>query len=411
LNLPRRFHGYYTSPIMTRPSALPTPRVALIAGAGIGGLAAAIALRRQGWTVHLFERASTPRELGYDLMLASNAVAALDELGVTGAVMGQAVRIHTVSARANVAGRVRRADLAVVPTHLRPLVVSRQVLHGALLAAVGPETVIFDATADDVQDETDGVTLQLRDGRTYSGDVVVAADGGGSLIRRRFHPAPQQGSQRLMAARGVAFGCLSPTDVDLALAMAPGGDSGVIRGARDAVYWFVTSRTSADAPVPRDDWATTRAADFGEPLHSIVRATRPADIRTEILVDDDPLDTWGTGRVTLLGDAAHPMLPHAGQGAAQALEDAVALGLALRGPLEPAAALRRYEHARMRRSAKFVRLSRRLCAIRSSQHPVVSALRTAVISTAPVGLLRLARWYRPSDPHASLRSPWAKSPE
>ena len=84
---------------MTRhPERSQTP-VALIAGAGIGGLAAALAIRRQGWSVRLFERAPTPRELGFDLMLASNAVAALDELGVKEAVIRQAVRVNSVSVR------------------------------------------------------------------------------------------------------------------------------------------------------------------------------------------------------------------------------------------------------------------------------------------------------------------------
>jgi 2-polyprenyl-6-methoxyphenol hydroxylase-like FAD-dependent oxidoreductase len=353
--------------------------------------------------VRLFEKASTPRELGFDLMLASNAVAALDELGVKATVIRQAVRVNSVSVRASLGSRARRADLTVVPEELRPLVVSRQVLHGALLAAVGPETVTFDAAADDVGRETDGVTLALRDGRTYAGDILVAADGAGSTIRRRLHPQPRQGTQRLLAARGVAFGVLSSDDADLAMALAPGGDSGVIRGAGSAAYWFVTSRIDTETPAIPDDWSTMRAEDFGEPLRSIARATKQADVRTEILVDYDPLSTWGAGRVSLLGDAAHPMLPHAGQGAAQALEDAVALGLALRGTGSPEAALRRYEHVRVRRTARFVRLSRRLCAIRSTQHPVVSFLRTAAISTVPAGLIRLARWYRPSDPHAVLR--------
>ena len=108
----------------------------------------------------------------------------------------------------------------------------------------------------------------------------------------------------------------------------------------------------------------------------ICAATKSEDRRLDALFDRDPLPVWGTGPVTLLGDAAHPMLPHTGQGAAQALEDAVALVLAL-GPADVESALRRYERVRSRRTRCVVMLGPRIARITTTRSPLVKLLRTA----------------------------------
>jgi 2-polyprenyl-6-methoxyphenol hydroxylase-like FAD-dependent oxidoreductase len=183
-------------------------------------------------------------------------------------------------------------------------------------------------------------------------------------------------------------------------------DSGMLRGAGGVVYWFATvrgERRDLDvSAAPEIAAALTHA--FGEPLRSIVGMTHAVDMRAEVLADCQPLQRWGQGLVTLLGDAAHPMLPHAGQGAAQALEDAVALGLALRHGRPDVSALRRYEDVRSRRTAKLVRLARRLAAVRTSAHPSVEWMRNAVIRVTPAAVVHLARLSRPGDPHAALRA-------
>jgi 2-polyprenyl-6-methoxyphenol hydroxylase-like FAD-dependent oxidoreductase len=97
------------------------------------------------------------------------------------------------------------------------------------------------------------------------------------------------------------------------------------------------------------------------------------------------------------------MLPHAGQGAAQALEDAVALGIALGRDVDPQAGLRRYEAVRRHRTARIVRLARRLAWIRTTDSPIVAALRGTAIRWGPLAALHLARLYRPGDPHRALR--------
>jgi 2-polyprenyl-6-methoxyphenol hydroxylase-like FAD-dependent oxidoreductase len=122
---------------------------------------------------------------------------------------------------------------------------------------------------------------------------------------------------------------------------------------------------------------------FHAPFRALVGATPEADMRLDDLRRRDPLSTWGQGPVTLLGDAAHPMLPHAGQGAAQALEDAVLLGHALQAPAQIAAGLRRYEAARLERTRAIVELSGRNARMCSLQRPLACWLRDALVQLVP----------------------------
>ena len=379
----------------------PDSRTALIVGGGIGGLAAGLALRRVGWRIQIFERAHSPQELGFDLMLASNAMAALRELGVADAVAAAAVTFDSVSVRIGGDGRPRHLDMTTVPRTLRPLIASRQALHGVLLEAVGLAPIMFDAEAVGFAVRPRSVALELRDGREFMGDILIGADGVRSAIRKQLHPTAVPRPRRLTGLRGVAYGVQNLLQADFAMTLVPGGDSGIIRGAGDSVYWFLS--TTEEAPPDLQAAAETPVRPFGEPLVSLVRATRPTDMRLEPIIDSDPLKSWGSGPVTLLGDAAHPMLPHAGQGAAQALEDAVALGLTLRGGDDPASALRRYERVRASRTARIVYLARRLARIRTARNPALIALLRATIHAMPAGILRLARLIRPRDPHKALR--------
>jgi 2-polyprenyl-6-methoxyphenol hydroxylase-like FAD-dependent oxidoreductase len=113
-------------------------------------------------------------------------------------------------------------------------------------------------------------------------------------------------------------------------------------------------------------------------------------MRLDELFDRDPIPEWGYGPVTLLGDAAHPMLPHAGQGAAQALEDAVALGRVLDGTVDVEAALRRYERVRAKRTRDIVLLARRNARLGSVNSAAGQWLRDMLIRVVPASMLMKA---------------------
>jgi 2-polyprenyl-6-methoxyphenol hydroxylase-like FAD-dependent oxidoreductase len=132
------------------------------------------------------------------------------------------------------------------------------------------------------------------------------------------------------------------------------------------------------------------AAAFHEPFRAIVRATRPDDLRLDELFERDPIQRWGMGPVTLLGDAAHPMLPHAGQGAAQALEDAVALGSVMKEAADARAidaALRRYEQLRAPRTRAVIEIARRNARMGSVTSAAGCWIRDQVIRFIPQSVI------------------------
>ena len=171
--------------------------------------------------------------------------------------------------------------------------------------------------------------------------------------------------------------------------LGDGIEAATARASQDAVYWYV-SLLAADVgnvePIPRVILERQTAA-FDPRFRAITSASLPDDMRFDELLLRDPLSEWGTGRITLLGDAAHPMLPHTGQGAAQALEDAVALGLVLgpAGVVEPA--LRRYEQVRSRRTRRLVKLGPRIARITTTRNPLVKLLRTTAVRWLPESML------------------------
>jgi 2-polyprenyl-6-methoxyphenol hydroxylase-like FAD-dependent oxidoreductase len=388
------------------PAAMSRSRSAVIVGAGIGGLAAALALRRADWDVRVVEHAATPRELGFAVALAPNALDALGELGLRDAVMARGVEVKAFELR-RMDGRVRkRVDLH--GDAVQSLVLLRPALHGTLLDAVGRESLLLGCRVTGVGSRSSIQALEFENRDLTPGvgaaDVVVGADGVGSVIRKALHPleaAPRPSGYS--ALRGVSYHVGDRLGTaDAAVYFGDGVEIGFARASADAVYWYISL---VDELAAADPAATLDRCLRG--LHdeaaAIARAATPENIRPDRLWYRDPISHWGRGAVTLLGDAAHPVLPHTAQGAALALEDAVALGLVLApsGLVEPA--LRRYEQVRATRTRAVVRTGPRIAAMTTTRRRSRLALREALIRVTPARALSLALTRHARDPHRRLR--------
>lgn len=383
-------------------------RTALIVGAGIGGLAAAISLRRAGWDARVLERASSPRELGFALALAPNALKALRDLGLADGVVAGGAEVRTFEVRRLDGGFLKRVDFQDRGLDSRSVVTLRPALHGALLAAVPADALLLNHAAEDTAVAADRAEVTLADGGALAASALVGADGVGSVIRRRLHPGeppPQRSGYH--ALRGVTHDAAHELQqINVTIYLGDGIEAGFARASATAVYWYISLVDEFAAPGAAAAEVLDRCTREMDPRAvAIARAARPDDIRLEPLYTRPPIADWGHGCATLLGDAAHPVLPHTAQGAALALEDAVALGIVLRRSGEVAPALRDYERVRASRTRTVVRAGPRIASLTTTRSRARILGRNAAIRLLPGLALSGALRLHARDPHARLRQP------
>ncbi|MEY9875809.1 salicylate hydroxylase [Streptacidiphilus sp. MAP12-33] len=334
-------------------------RVAVVGG-GIGGLTAAAALVARGIDAHVYERGADLREEGEGMHLGPNASRLLLRLGLGSALTASGVRPNALEVRAfhdgSVVARQEMGQSWEERFSAPYLTLRRQDLHSMLSSLVPPERIHTGAELAGFEENAEGVRLWFADGRQEWCDVLVGADGVHSRVRRSVAGADAAVYSGNSALRGLVATADMP-HLDPSLMYLYAGPSGrvllyPVSGGTHFTYVVVTEAPEGDA----ESWTSvTDVSDLDALLagwSSEVRSLIPAagQVRRWALYDREPLDRWSTARTTLLGDAAHPMLPHHGQGANQAIEDGVALAICLEGAAKGAdgiaAALSRYEEAR-----------------------------------------------------------------
>jgi 2-polyprenyl-6-methoxyphenol hydroxylase-like FAD-dependent oxidoreductase len=353
----------------------------LVVGGGIGGLAAGIALRRVGIEPVVVEQAQELGAVGAGLGLAANAVQALERLGVA-----EAVRSRGLPTQRLVALKPNGDALLDLPLEGREMLgLHRADLQEVLAGELGG-ALRLGAACSGFRDDGERVTVRLDTGEQLEGDLLVGADGLRSTSRdwllndgpplyagytgwRAVTEFEHDSLRRQMTetwGRGVRFGLIP------------------IGGGR--LYWFVSeSRPEPEAPlVPgRKEDLARLVRGWHEPIEAAVASTPEDAISGTGIYRRKPTSELGRGRVTLLGDAAHPMTPDLSQGAAQALEDAVVLAASLRDAADPVSGLRAYEQARRARTAQIVKRSQAAGRLAQSSSALGAGFRNLLIGSLP----------------------------
>ncbi|MET9426778.1 FAD-dependent monooxygenase [Streptomyces sp. NPDC003036] len=385
------------------------PGRAVVIGGGIGGLAAALGLLRTGWRVTVVERAPDAlADAGAGISLAANGIHALDALGAGPAVRAAARRQLTGATRTPGGRVLARMDGHALERALgAPILgIPRATLHRLLRAPLPPGTLVNGAEVTAVDDDPDAPHARVRtaDGRAYDADLVVAADGINSRVRARLLPdAPGPAYSGSTVLRAITERPVDVGGADFQLTWGRGAEFGHILFADGRAEWHAVLNASKGVR-PRDplDALRRRFADWHDPIPALLAATAPgAVLHHDINELATPLPTYAVGRVALLGDAAHAMTPHLGQGACQALEDAVTLAAAAAEAPDVRTALARYDAERRPRSQAVALAARR--AGRMGQqlaHPAAVAVRNAAMRLTPSGatirtILRHASWTPP----------------
>lgn len=362
----------------------------VIAGAGIGGLTLAVALKRRGVRVTHIEREAEVRPAGAGLVLSPNAVVALKQLGLAEATLEVGAVINRSAIR-DAAGRPLGAeiDVALLSRDLGAPIVAlhRAKLHEVLLHAVGRDTVHLGVAISRYEQDTDGVAVLCSNGARMETSLLVGADGLRSTVRAQLVGDGEPAYAGYTSWRGVTPTGAVPRPIRMSESWGHGERFGIVDIGFGQIYWFAVANAppgGSDGDVRRE--LLLRFGGWHEPVRAIIEATPAAQILRTDISDRRPIHRWHDGRVALLGDAAHPMTPNLGQGAGQAIEDAVALDRCLADTDDLDLALRRFEVLRCDRANRMVRGSRALGALGQLQNPVAVWLRNTVMRLTPASV-------------------------
>ena len=365
----------------------------VIAGAGIAGLTSALALRERGVEVVVLERAAGAEQIqvGGCIHVWHNGMRGLQRIGVGerllelagAASVVERAEFCTSSGRLMYGWSVREIEQRVgAPT----FGVRRPDLHRVLFDAAGDGLVRFGETCEGFEQDGEGVRVRLAGGGEERGDALIGADGLRSTLR-----AALPGATEPRYAGYVSWQAISRTGVDV----VPVGQFRVLwgRGARflfyrvgaEEVYWegtFAAAAGGQDGAPTRRQSVLERFQRWPEPVETIVSGSEDAAIARADMYDRPPSKQWGVGRVSLIGDAAHAMTNALGQGANQAIEDALVLARCLADASDPAAGLRSYEAERIGRTTKFASLSWSMARASRLRNPIACHVRNAMLTAA-----------------------------
>jgi 2-polyprenyl-6-methoxyphenol hydroxylase-like FAD-dependent oxidoreductase len=346
----------------------------LVVGAGIAGLATAVALQRIGHTVTVIEERSDTSS-GAGISIWPNALAALDDIGLGEAVRAAGGRVTAGAMRWRDGTWLRRPSAQRLVNALgEPLVVIRRsalttVLSGALAAG----TVQQGVSVRELVGTAAGVRVRLSDATTRDVAAVVGADGTRSVVARHLNGPLDDRYVGYTAWRGVA-NC--PIDPELSgETVGPGLEFGHVPLGGDLTYWFATERMPEGRTSPQGELAYLQAkfADWADPVPAVLAATAAESVLRNDLYDRDQARVWSRGPVVAAGDAAHPMRPHLGQGGCQGIEDAAILARFVNGSDDFTSAFARFSAFRRPRVRRLVRESAILGRIINLRPPLLSA--------------------------------------
>jgi salicylate hydroxylase len=318
---------------------------AAVVGAGLGGLTAALALQRAGWRVRVYEQAERLGEVGAGISVSPGAGRSLESLGLGPALLAASDPVPDVAFADYATGALLAGTLQKAPPVDRGFEEARHIhradLHALLLDAVvaaDPDAVVTGRRLVDVADDGSTVTMGFVDGSSAVADLLIGADGSRSAVR-----AALFGPGAPVFAGQVAYRCLIPRAI--AEPYLGAGSAVVSVGPSRIFHRYLIrhgalvnvigiARTDAwtgegwNSPATNEEFQAVYA-DFNADVRGLIGCAPAASLIKWALYVRPPLETWSRGRVTLLGDAAHPILPFLGLGAALAIEDGVVLAQAL----------------------------------------------------------------------------------
>lgn len=365
----------------------------IIIGGGIGGLCTAIALQQYGFEVKVYEKVRKLGEVGAGLTLWSNAIKVLRTLDVADAVISAGSKLKRSQIRADNGATLfdARADEMEAKYGEPVVAIHRADLHEILINALKPGTLHLDMNCLRFEQDDEKVTIHFENGETETTDLLIGADGIHSVVRKQMFPEVQLRYSGYTAWRGVV-----ETENEAALGLTSeswgrGARFGIVRVDKKRIYWFATHNQALGEKATGEQKKAKLLNIFNQwhhPVDHLLDSTPSDIILQNDICDIQPFGVWTQGRVTLLGDAAHPTTPNMGQGACMAIESAYVLARSLKEDADHRSALKRYEGERHERTAWITNTSWMIGKGGQIANPLLCALRNFVVKITPAGAMQ-----------------------
>lgn len=352
-----------------------------IIGAGIGGLTAALTLKRKGFPVQVYERAIAIKPVGAGIGMANNALQILEKLGVREKVEAAGQRVSVMKITDQTLDLLNVLELSRFEEKygVCNVAIHRADLQRILAEEIGYENINLGKTLTKI---TSGENHQLSfdDGTTVESRITIAADGIKSVVREQLFPVSKIRDTGQKCWRGVCDLELPARYAGVATeAWGSGKRFGFVQISAQKVYWY----TVTNQPVAASDLKLV-FRDFHPDILMLLDATDSGQMILGNILDLEPIDRWYTDGICLLGDAAHASTPNLGQGACQAVEDAYVLGLLFEKGLSVQEVFREYQALRIKKAQHIVGTSWTVGKVAHWENRVAVGFRNFLVRNLPV---------------------------
>ena len=350
-------------------------RIAIIGG-GIGGLTAALALKHFGFQSEVFEQAPALLDVGAAIAIWPNAMRVLERLRLSEKILEKAGVMEAIEWRDKNGFLINRVS---IPT---AVALHRADLQSTLLHALPAESIHLDHALVSFRQQGDKLVAQFAHGDSVEADILIGADGIHSDVRLQFIKDGEPVYRGYTVWRGIAP--IIPREIPTATAIELHGRGkrfGIGPVGLGRIGWWATANTDTGD-------LSSLFSGWYRPVLELIEGTPKTSILKTRALDREPVKNWGSGRMTLLGDAIHPTTPNLGQGGCLAMEDALVLARCFEkyGAVEEA--LRTYERLRYKRTAALTKYSRYYGALGQWENIWARGLRKTALTLVPESIAR-----------------------
>lgn len=360
----------------------------LIVGAGIAGLTTGIALQKQGFNVKIYESYPEIKASGAGLILGQNALKAFATLDLDQEIINAGKWANSVKLKTDSGKILSHIDSYAKESagDIRVLSVARTELHHILYSHLQPNTIETNKKCIDFEQNPTGVSVYFADGTNTRGDYLIAADGIHSVIRKKLLPHIQLRYSGYTCWRGITSIPDEHANVEFIEVWGDKGRFGSVPLSGNRVYWYTTINSKPE----NQELARYKVQDvynifkdYHEPIPQVLNSTKDDELIWNDIYDFKPIDQYAFERTLLIGDAAHATTPNMGQGACQAIEDAIILSGCLTGNAHTEEAFKRFESLRVKRVTKIINTSWNMGKIAHLKNPLISTIRNNIFQWMP----------------------------